>query len=59
MEPVIRKNKNVVTNWSYGLGKYIYIYIVSRNEFLKYNQTNFFMLNHSITDIFLMGFSLF
>ena len=26
MEPVIRKNKNVVTNWSYGLGKYIYIY---------------------------------
>ena len=57
MEPVIRKNKNVVTNWSYGLGKYIYI--VSRNEFLKYNQTNFFMLNHSVADIFLMGFSLF
>lgn len=59
MGPVIRKNKNVVTNRSYGLGKNIYIYIVSRNEFLKYNQTNFFMLNHSITDIFLMGFSLF
>ena len=57
MEPVIRKNKNVVTNWNYGLGKYIYI--VSRNEFLKYNQTNFFMLNHSVADIFLMGFSLF
>ena len=27
MGPVIRKNKNVVTNRSYGLGKYIYIYI--------------------------------
>ena len=25
MGPLIRKNKNVVTNWSYGLGKYIYI----------------------------------